>query len=216
FHIYGTTEIMCPLYNPDPVGEHIRLRPGFYCQTRIITIGGTLDDVVDHGEEGELIVEMSPDQMFTGYLNQPDATSETVVDGWYHTGDVCLLREDGDYNLIGRTGDIIRSGGENIHPSEIEPHLSSHPNIKESSVIGIKDVIWGEMVVACIVTNGSIDALTLKEHMKKSSLANFKHPKAYLYLDNLPRNAANKILRRELCQIAEEERKSVGKNYIEV
>ena len=216
FHIYGTTELMCPLYNPDPVGEHIRLRPGFYCQTRIITIGGTLDDVVGHGEEGELIVEMSPDQMFTGYLNQPGATSETVVDGWYHTGDVCLLREDGDYNLIGRTGDMIRSGGENIHPSEIEPYLSSHPNIKESSVIGIKDVIWGEMVVACIVINGSIDALTLKEHMKKSSLANFKHPKAYLYLDNLPRNAANKILRRELCQIAEEERKSVGKNYIEV
>ena len=216
FHIYGTTEIMCPLYNPDPVGEHIRLRPGFYCQTRIIKIGGTTDDIVTQGEEGELIVEMSPDQMFSGYLNQPKATAETVIDGWYHTGDVCFVRKDGDYDLIGRTGDIIRSGGENIHPSEIEPHLLSHPDIKESTVIGIKDVKWGEMVVACVVTDGSTDSLGLKAHMQNTPLANFKNPKAYLFLDNLPRNAANKVLRRELCKIAEEERKNRGKKFIEI
>ena len=216
FHIYGTTEIMCPLYNPDPVGEHVRLRPGFYCQTRIIRIGSEIEDVVNRGEEGELIVEMSPDQMFSGYLNQPKATSETVINGWYHTGDICLVREDGDYNLIGRTGDMIRSGGENVHPSEIEPHLSSHPNVKENSVIGVKDAAWGEMVVACIITDGLIDSLTLKAHMQKTSLAKFKHPKAYLFLENLPRNAANKILRRELCQIAEKTKKNRDKNFIEV
>ena len=81
FHIYGTTEIMCPLYNPDPVGQHLRLRPGFYCQTRIIDIGGTIDDIVTCGEEGELIVDISPDQMFSGYLNQPKATAkrETIA-----------------------------------------------------------------------------------------------------------------------------------------
>ena len=216
FHIYGTTEIMCPLYNPDPVGQHIRLRPGFYCQTRIIEIGGTIDDIVTCGEEGELIVDISPDQMFSGYLNQPKATAKTVVNGWYHTGDVCLVRKDGDYDLIGRTGDIIRSGGENIHPSEIEPHLLSHKNIKESAVIGIKDVKWGEMVVACIIKDGPIDISVLKTHIQNAPIANFKRPKAYLFLDNLPRNAANKILRRELCKIAEEERRNNGQKFIEV
>ena len=154
--------------------------------------------------------------MFSGYLNQPKATAKTVVNGWYHTGDVCLVRKDGDYDLIGRTGDIIRSGGENIHPSEIEPHLLSHKNIKESAVIGIKDVKWGEMVVACIIKDGPIDISVLKTHIQNAPIANFKRPKAYLFLDNLPRNAANKILRRELCKIAEEERRNNGQKFIEV
>ena len=72
------------------------------------------------------------------------------------------------------------------------------------------------MVVACIITNGSIDISVLKAHMQKTPIANFKRPKAYLFLDNLPRNAANKILRRELCKIAEEERLNNGQKFIEV
>lgn len=215
FHIYGTTETMCPLYNPDPVGEHVRLRAGFYCQTRVIEIGGKVDERVAPGEEGELIVEASPDQMFTGYLNRPEATAEAVVDGWYHTGDVCLLREDGDYDLIGRTGDMVRSGGENIHPSEIEPHLNSHPNIQESAIIGLKDATWGEIVVACVVADNT-DAADINAHMQTTPLANFKRPKTYLFVEVLPRNAANKVLRRKLIVIADEMRKSGDASFQEV
>jgi 2-furoate---CoA ligase len=216
FHIYGTTEVMCPLYNPDPVGEHVRLRPGFYCQTRIIKIGGGINDIVEHGDKGELIVEASPDQMFSGYLNRPDATDEVITDGWYYTGDVCLVRSDGDYDLIGRTGDMIRSGGENIHPSEIEPHLMAHPAVKETAVIGIKDANWGEMVVACMVIDGTPDWAALDTHMKTTTLASFKRPKAYLFVDILPRNAANKVLRRELIKVTDEARENGDSNFTEV
>ena len=216
FHIYGTTEIMCPLYNPDPVGEHVRLRPGFYCQTRIIKIGGNTDNVVEKGEEGELIVDMTPDQMFSGYLNRPDATAEAIINNWYHTGDVCLVRADGDYDLIGRTGDMIRSGGENIHPSEIEPYLNSHPEIKEATVIGIKDVNWGEMTVACVTADKHLNTVELRAHIEKSPLARYKYPKAYLFIESLPRNAANKVLRRDLVKIAEKAKKQKDGNFVEV
>jgi acyl-CoA synthetase (AMP-forming)/AMP-acid ligase II len=216
FHIYGTTEVMCPLYNPDPVGEHVRLRTGFYCNTRVIKIGSSFDDIVASGEEGELIVETTPDQIFTGYLNNPGATAETVIDGWYHTGDVCFQRPDGDYDLIGRTGDMVRSGGENIHPSEIEPLLMAHPSVTETAIIGITDATWGELVIACMVVEGDRDAKALDSHMKETSLASFKRPKGYLFVDILPRNAANKVLRRELKEVAIKARENNDTRFIEI
>ncbi|MBT3917015.1 MAG: AMP-binding protein [Rhodospirillaceae bacterium] len=209
FHIYGTTEIMCPFSNPDPVGEHTRLRPAFYANLRVIKIGGGVDDIVEAGDEGELIVDASSDLVFSGYLNQPDATAETISDGWYHTGDVCLVRGDGDYNLIGRTGDMVRSGGENIHPSEVEPHLVAYPNVTETAIIGIKDAAWGELVVACVVA-ADTDAAALDAHMRETPLTSYKRPKAYLFMDLLPRNAANKVLRRELRALAEDARQGNG------
>ena len=149
-HIYGTTETMCSLYHPDPVGQHRRLRPGFYSRTRIIRIGGDTNEVVAPGEEGELIVDAAGDAVFTEYLNRPEATAEKVRDGWYYTGDICLLHDNGDVDLIGRTDDVIRSGGENIHPGDIEAILLSHPGVKEVAVIGTPDNKWGEVVTACV------------------------------------------------------------------
>ena len=210
FHIYGTTEIMCPFSNPDPVGEHTRLRPAFYTNLRVIKIGGGVDNIAEPGEEGELIVDASSDLIFSGYLNRPDATAEAIVDGWYHTGDVCFVREDGDYNLIGRTGDMVRSGGENIHPSEVEPHLMTHSNVTETAIIGIKDPAWGEMVVACVVAPDT-DAAALDAHMQETPLTSYKRPKAYLFMDVLPRNAANKVLRQELRSLAEDAKQGAGK-----
>jgi len=216
FHIYGTTEIMCPFSNPDPVGEHVRLRPAFYARLRVIKIDGGVDDIAAPGEEGELIVDASSDLVFSGYLNNPDATAEAIQDGWYHTGDVCYVREDGDYNLIGRTGDMVRSGGENIHPSEIEPLLMRHPAVKETSIIGIKDATWGEMVVACMVVDGEADAAGLDAHMKETSLTGFKRPRAYFFTDALPRNAANKVLRRELKVAADDARDQNVATFVEI
>jgi 2-furoate---CoA ligase len=165
------------------VGQPTRLRPGFYSRTRIIQLDGGPNDRVAPGEEGELIVDATIDTIFTEYLNRPDDTQEKLKDGWYYTGDICLLHGDGDVDLIGRADDMIRSGGEHIHPSEVEPVLGSHADVAEAAVIGITDAKWGQMVVACILSSeAKADAQGLDAHMQKSGLAGFKRPKAYVFL----------------------------------
>ena len=201
-HIYGTTETMCSLYHADPVGQHRRLRPGFYSRIRIIRIGGGTNDLVAAGEEGELIVDAVRDAVFTEYLNRPEATAEKVVDGWYYTGDICLLHDNGDVDLIGRTDDVIRSGGENIHPGDIESVLAAHRGVTEAAVIGTPDKKWGEAVTAC-VAGENLQAIDLDRAVQASGLAAFKRPRRYLFVDQLPRNAANKVLRRRLKSLAE-------------
>ena len=197
-HIYGTTELMCSLHNPDPVGQPATLRPGFYSRTRIVEVGGGPDDVVKPGEEGELIADATVDTAFSGYLNRPDATSEKVRDGWYFTGDICVLHENGDVDLIGRVDDLIRSGGENIHPEEVETVIAQHDAVEDVSVIGIPDDRWGQIVTACVVAKDGTAAAELDAHCRASALAGFKRPKGYVFVDTLPRNAANKVLRRLL------------------
>lgn len=213
-HIYGTTETMCSLYNPDPVGQHVRLRPGFYSRIRIIEIGGAPDDLVTPGEEGEMIVDATIDTIFTEYLNRPDATAEKIREGWYYTGDVCLLHEGGDVDLIGRTDDIIRSGGENIHPTDIEDMLNAHAGVREAAVIGLPDPKWGEAVTACIVAaDEALTAGDLDAALADGGLAGFKRPKGYFFVDVLPRNAANKVLRRDLKGQADDARTADGEAF---
>lgn len=206
-HIYGTTETMSSLYNPDPVGQHATLRPGFYCRTRLVRIDGEgPDDIVAVGDEGELIADATVDTIFTEYLGQPDATAEKLRDGWYYTGDVFFQEANGDVTLVGRVDDMIRSGGESIHPEEVEAVLETFPGIAEVSVVGIQDAKWGQLVVACIRTSAPPDermVADLDQHCIKSSLSGFKRPKAYFSVSAMPRNAANKVLRRELRSAAE-------------
>lgn len=208
-HIYGTTETMCSLYHPEPVGQHTRLRPGFYSRVRVIKLGGGVSDIVQPGEEGEMIVDATVDPTFTEYLNRPDTTAEKMVDGWYYTGDICLLHANGDVDLIGRADDLIRSGGENIHPGEIEEVLAAIPGVRDVAVIGMKNAQWGEAVTACVVGDNLV-AADLDQHCRKGDVAGFKRPKFYLFLDALPRNAANKVLRRELKKIAEAAEQETG------
>ena len=203
-HIYGTTETMCSLYNPDPVAAPARLRPGFYSRTRAVRIGGGPDDPAAPGEEGELIVDTAADTIFTGYLNRPDATAEKMRDGWYYTGDIVVPEGDGDVTLMGRVDDMIRSGGESVHPDEVEAVIEAHDGVAEACVIGIADPRWGEMVVACVApADGELDTAGLDAHCRSSALAGFKRPRAYLVVGTLPRNAANKVLRRVLRETAE-------------
>jgi 2-furoate---CoA ligase len=209
-HIYGTTEIMCALYQPEPVGRPVTLRPGYYSRVRIVRLGGGENDVVKPGEAGELIVDASADMFFSGYLNRPDATAEKVRNGWYFTGDVCVLREDGDVDLVGRVDDVIRSGGESIYPEEVESVLLTHSTIREAAVLGVPDPVWGEMVVACVVLNGTGTSWRdLDEYCRSSPLARFKRPRAYMIMESLPRNAANKVLRPTLRNLVSEARNMV-------
>ena len=202
-HIYGTTETMCSLYNPDPVGQSTRLRPGLYSRIRVIRYDGDHKDPVAPGDEGELIIDAGTDTIFTGYLDRPDATAEKLRDGWYYTGDAFLLRDDGDIELAGRVDDVIRSGGENVHPDDIEPILITHACVNEVSVVGVPDTYWGQIVVACVVrSDNAVTMADLDNHCKASTLSPYKRPRAYVFVDELPKNAANKVLRRVLRETA--------------
>jgi len=115
--------------------------------------------------------------------------------------------------LIGRLDDVIRSGGESVYPEEVEGVLATHPAVREACVVGIADERWGEMVVACVVFNGSCD--DLDAHCQSSMLARFKRPRAYLKMDALPRNAANKVLRKDLREAAARAREERNANFLE-
>jgi 2-furoate---CoA ligase len=198
-HIYGTTEIMCSLYHPEPVGRPVTLRPGYYSRVRVVRHGGNENDLIKPGEAGELIVDASADTFFSGYLNRPDANAEKLRNGWYFTGDVCIVRDDGDLDLVGRVDDVIRSGGESVYPEEVEAVLATHPAIREAAVIGVPDPLWGEMVVACVsLAAADVRWQEFDAHCRGTTLAGYKKPRAYLTMDSLPRNAANKVLRQNL------------------
>ena len=205
-HLFGTTETMCSLYNPYPNGQLLRLRPGYYSRVRVIRPNGKPDERVQPGEEGELIIHTGADTIFTGYLNRPDADADKLRGGWYYTGDMVLLHPDGDVDLRGRVDDMVRSGGETIFPEEIEIVLGKAPGVAEAAVIGLPDPRWGEIAVACIVGKG-LTAEALDAHCRGSTLAAFKRPKAYLFLDQLPRNAT-KVIRRELRATAAKAREA--------
>lgn len=204
-NIYGTTEIMNALYMPEPVGRPHTYRPGFYSNVRVGKFGGSVHDEAPAGEDGELLVDATADATFTRYLHRPDATEEKMVDGWYRTGDIAVKRADGDLDVKGRVDDMIISGGENIYPEEVEALLVKHEAVAECSVIGLPDEQWGEVVCACIVRkDGGADETVLDGYLKDSSLANYKRPRAYRFLDELPKNAAGKVLRRLLREQADE------------
>jgi 2-furoate---CoA ligase len=213
-HIYGTTETMCSLYQPAPLEKPDRLSPGFYSTVRIVRNGGGTGDTVAPGEQGELLIDATAGMIFSEYLNQPDTTAEKLVDGWYRTGDIVLLNEDGSVTLKGRGDDIIRSGAENVHPAEVEAMLESHPGVTDIAVVGIPDARWGELVVACVVCRAPDPSpQELHAHCCKSELAGYKRPRAYFSVDALPRNAANKVLRRELMALAAAARDQSDERY---
>ena len=203
-NIYGTTEVMNALYMPDPAGCPTKYRPGFYSDVRVGRIGGGVDELCGIGEEGEVLVDAAADATFSGYLGRPDATTEKLADGWYRTGDIAVRLEDGDLELRGRVDDMIVSGGENIHPEEIETILRQCGGVRDAAVIGVADERLTERVVACVVADGT-DPEALDAWCLASPLADYKRPRGYVFVDELPRNAANKVLRRELRAMAEAE-----------
>jgi len=132
-----------------------------------------------------------------GYYNNK---SETVNDGWLHTGDAGRLDEDGYLYVLDRRDDLIISGGENVYPAEVEAVLSSHPSVEEVCVIGVSDGKWGQRVVA-IVKSTAADENALREHCA-TRLARYKQPAEFRFVDSpLPRTASGKLKRAELRSI---------------
>ncbi|HZM36873.1 MAG TPA: AMP-binding protein [Burkholderiales bacterium] len=127
----------------------------------------------------------------------PDYSGLTP-EGWFRTGDLARVDEEGFYWIVGRSKDVIISGGENIHPAELENVLADCPDIKEAAVIGVEDPRWGEAACACVVS-------TLKEEqimmLFENRLARYKHPRRVVFLDALPRNAMGKVVKARLREL---------------
>lgn len=209
-HIYGTTEVMCALCNPEPAGRPDVLRQAYGARVRIADLEEP-ERTVPTGEEGELLVDATGDVIFSGYLDRPDATAEKIVDGWYRTGDGAVELEDGGIRILGRVDDMIRSGGEYIQPEEVETTLARHERVRACAVVGVPDAHWGQLAVACVVADGApVPVEELDLLCRESGLANFKRPRGYVFLDSLPMSAANKLLRRELREIGAQAREGRG------
>ncbi len=181
---------------PSLLGSAGRARPGI--EVRIVgPDGAPLPD----GEVGELMVR-GPSVM-SGYWNRPEATDETIIDGWLHTGDLGRMTDDGVFWLLDRAKDMIISGGSNVYAVEVEAVLNAHPAVGEVAVIGLADDLWGELVAAVIVPHAgaTCDDAALIAHCR-ATLAGYKVPRRYFRADALPRNAYGKVLKRELRRLA--------------
>jgi long-chain acyl-CoA synthetase len=149
------------------------------------------------GEIGEIVVQGAT--VMPGYWQNPDATAKAIREGWLWTGDMGRMDADGYVTLQDRSKDMIISGGSNIYPREVEEVLLSHPDVHEVAVVGAADPEWGEVVVAFVVacagravTPEALDALCLDR------IARFKRPKAYRFVEGLPKNNYGKVLKTEL------------------
>jgi fatty-acyl-CoA synthase len=148
---------------------------------------------VGTGQVGE-IVYRGPFVM-RGYWNDPEATAEAFAGGWFHSGDLATRDDEGYLRLVDRKKDMIVSGGENIYPAEVERVLREHPAVEDVAVVGVPHDRWGETPVAFVVGASSEPALI--EHCRQR-LASYKKPTAVRFVTELPRNAAGKVLKREL------------------
>lgn len=161
--------------------------------------------VDDHGEPvqpgatGELIVR-GPSTL-RGYWHQPEATASAMRDGWVRTGDLFSVDDEGFLTLLGRSKELIKTGGENVYPKEVELALLTHPAIADCSVFGVPHEIWGEAVKAVVVLHPGAK-LTREEVVGwcRMQIAGYKRPRFVEFLSSLPRSDAGKLLMRELCE----------------
>ena len=141
--------------------------------------------------------------MFDGYFDDPAATADALVDGWYRTGDLVDVDGEGYVSVVGRARDVIRTGGETVAPTEVETVLADHPGVVDVAVIGLPDAQWGEVVCAVIVVAPgtpvpSLEAL--QEHCARR-LARFKQPRRLAVVDEIPRTAATRQVQRPLQRL---------------
>ena len=198
FNFYGQTE-MAPLATIlRPEEQLTKLgsagRAGLNVETAVVDDN---DRPVPPGTIGE-IVHRSPHAML-GYWNDPDKTAEAFRSGWFHSGDLGVLDEDGYLSVVDRKKDMIKSGGENVASREVEEAVYGHPDVAEVAVFGVPHPYWIEAVVAVVVpkAGASLDEDSVLAHCR-TQLAGFKVPKAVVISDGLPKNPSGKILKREL------------------
>jgi len=194
---YGSSEIYTFTVCPDaPAKPGSAGKAGLNQRIRVRSLDGAREAAP--GEEGEIAASLASDEAFEGYWRRPDADARALRDGWYHTGDTGWLDEDGDLFVTGRVDDMIVTGGENVSPVEIESVLSLHPAVAEVAVVGLPDERWGQVVAAFVAAEGTPTAEALDAHCRASTLADFKRPRRYVFVDEIPKSPVGKILRRLL------------------
>jgi fatty-acyl-CoA synthase len=168
--------------------------PPFFTDVRCVD---DRDEQVPAGERGEVVVR-GPNVM-KGYWNRPEATAEAIRNGWFHTGDVGVMDDEGFLYIVDRKKDMIISGGENVYPAEVEDCIYKHPDVAEVAVIGVPDQRWGETVCAIVVAKpGTSPTEQDIKDFSKDKLARYKQPHTVVFTDVLPRNPAGKVLKFEL------------------
>ena len=194
---YGLTETTgAATFN----GIHRKRLPGYVG----IPLPGSEVKIVDpegkevpHGERGEVVIR--GDYVMKGYWKRPDATAETLRDGWLHSGDIGLQDEAGDVQIVDRKKDLVIRGGYNVYPREVEEVLYEHPDIIEVAVLGIPDDHYGEEVAAVMAlrAGASFDAQEMRAWAKER-LSAYKVPRVFSVVDELPKGPTGKILKRAI------------------
>ncbi|MFD7710480.1 acyl-CoA synthetase [Streptomyces sp. NPDC059785] len=196
YNCFGQSEIG-PLAMVLGPGEHKgRMdscgRPVLFVEARVVDASGA--DVPD-GEQGE-VVYRSP-QLCEGYWDKPGETADAFRGGWFHSGDLAVRDKQGFFTVVDRVKDVINSGGVLVASRQVEDALYTHEAVAEVAVVGLPDDRWIEAVTAVVVPRGEVTEAELLAHAREH-LAHFKAPKRILFVDELPRNASGKILKREL------------------
>ncbi len=195
--VYGLTEACGPATLISPDDAMVRIgsagKAFFHTTVRVVDEDGN-DTAPD--EPGELLVRGA--HVMKGYWNNPEATAETIRDGWLHTGDIALQDTDGFITIHDRVKDMIISGGENVYPAELENVITSHPGVGDVAVIGQDSARWGESPFAVVVRKDEdLTEADILAHCD-GKLARFKQPKGVAFVDEIPRNPTGKPLKRLL------------------
>jgi long-chain acyl-CoA synthetase len=207
--VYGSTETS-PYATVTPWGGQVK--PGTVgvplpdTDIKIVDIGDP-DKEPETGEDGEIAIK-GP-QIMMGYYQKPEETAKAIKEGWFYTGDIGRFHEDGYLSVVDRKKDMIIAGGYNIYPVELDDVLMGHPKILEACTIGVPDEYRGETVKAFIVVKPD-ETLTEAEVSSycKEKLAAYKVPKIFEFIDELPKSAVGKILRRKLKEMEMEKNHS--------
>ncbi|MEA2327686.1 MAG: fatty-acyl-CoA synthase [Thermoanaerobaculia bacterium] len=189
---YGLTEVGVNCFTMTI--EDARAKPGAIGRPMMFTDVRLVDDAGHDAEIGEMWIR-GP-HVSSGYWNNPEATAEAYVDGWFRTGDIARRDDDGYFFIAGRRKEMFISGGVNVYPAEVEGELLQHPRVSDAAVIAIADDTWGEVGIAFVVAHDVSDA-DLVEFLN-ARLSRYKVPRRFIFVDTLPRTPYGKILKEEL------------------
>ena len=197
---YGLSEGSCASTVNPLMGKRKAGTVGLPLPGQTIRLVDAAGNPVRESEAGEVVIK-GPNVM-RGYLNRPEETAKTVVDGWLHTGDVGRFDEDGYLVLVDRAKDMIIRGGENIYPREIEAAVHRLPQIAEAAVVGRTHPVYGEepVLFVSLHPDATLDTAAIREHLRES-LSKYKLPVEITVLDDLPKNAVGKIAKPSLRQL---------------
>lgn len=197
YQVYGLTEagpngiLLYPEEHLEKAGS-IGKNPTVNMEIRVVRPDGTDTAPNEYGE-----ILLTGDSLMLGYDNNPAETNAVLKGGWLYTGDIAYRDEDGYFYIVDRKKDVIISGGVNIYPREIEEVLAKHDAVLESCVVGVPHEEWGETVKAVVVLKGQVSEEELRAFTAEQ-LAEFKCPRIYSFVDELPRNASGKILKQQV------------------